>query len=94
MDGAEWLQSFVDYHRPNAVRILDFSHAAQRFGQFAATLWGEGAPTAHEWNKTPLHALKHDGPDEVLACLRNLPTQHHEKEILTENLAYLEKRRV
>ncbi len=94
MDGAEWLQSFVDYHRPNAVRILDFSHAAQRFGQVAATLWGEGAPTAHAWTQTPLHALKHDGPDEVLACLRNLQTQHPEKEILTENLAYLEKRRV
>ena len=27
-DGAEWLQGFVDAHRPDAVRILDFSHAA------------------------------------------------------------------
>jgi hypothetical protein len=29
MDGAEWLQSFTDYHCPRAVRILDFAHAAE-----------------------------------------------------------------
>jgi hypothetical protein len=27
-DGAEWLQGLVDYHRADAVRILDFAHAA------------------------------------------------------------------
>lgn len=27
-DGAEWLQGFVDLHRPDALRILDFAHAA------------------------------------------------------------------
>lgn len=30
-DGVEWVQSFSDYHRPDAVRILDFPHAAERF---------------------------------------------------------------
>jgi hypothetical protein len=28
-DGAEWLQGLVDYHRADAVRILDFAHAAE-----------------------------------------------------------------
>ncbi len=28
-DGAEWIQSFVQGHRQDAVRILDFAHAAQ-----------------------------------------------------------------
>ena len=27
-DGAEWIQGFVDLYRPDAVRILDFAHAA------------------------------------------------------------------
>lgn len=27
-DGAEWIQSFLDYHCPQAVRIIDFAHAA------------------------------------------------------------------
>jgi hypothetical protein len=34
-DGAEWLQGFVDGHRPDAVRILDFAHAAEYLGQIA-----------------------------------------------------------
>jgi len=29
MDGADWLQFFTDRHRPDAVRILDFPHAAE-----------------------------------------------------------------
>jgi hypothetical protein len=28
-DGAEWLQGLTDYHRADAVRILDFAHAAE-----------------------------------------------------------------
>ena len=28
-DGAEWLQGLVDYHRADAVRILDLAHAAE-----------------------------------------------------------------
>jgi hypothetical protein len=26
-EGAEWIQGFVDFHRPEAVRILDCPHA-------------------------------------------------------------------
>ena len=29
MDGAEWLQGFIDYHCPQAVLILDFPHAGR-----------------------------------------------------------------
>jgi hypothetical protein len=28
-DGAQWLQGLLDYHRADAVRILDFAHAAE-----------------------------------------------------------------
>src|SRR5437016_14636404 len=28
-DGAQWLQGLVDYHCTDAVRILDFAHAAE-----------------------------------------------------------------
>ncbi len=33
-DGAEWIQKWVDYHRSNAVRILDFAHAME-YGSLA-----------------------------------------------------------
>jgi hypothetical protein len=29
MDGAEWMEGFIDLHRADAVRILDFAHAAK-----------------------------------------------------------------
>src|SRR5690242_12121996 len=44
MDGAEWLQSFIDLHRPDALRILDFPHAAQRLGDMADLLAQAGQP--------------------------------------------------
>jgi hypothetical protein len=28
-DGADWIQGFVDLHRPDALRVLDFPHAAE-----------------------------------------------------------------
>jgi len=29
MDGAGWLQKFIDDHRPEAIRVLDFPHAVE-----------------------------------------------------------------
>jgi hypothetical protein len=94
MDGADWLQSFVTYHRPDAVRILDFAHAGQRIGQIGQALLGEGTPEANQWSSQRLHQLKHEGPQEILVELRQLQQQHPQMEILAENLAYLEKREV
>jgi hypothetical protein len=40
-DGSEWIQSFADYHLPQAVRILDFRHALDYVvaaGKAAATI--------------------------------------------------------
>jgi hypothetical protein len=91
-DGADWLQSLIDYHCPQALRILDFPHAAQRFGQVGQALLGEGTPEAQQWIGDRLHQLKHQGPTQLLQELRSLLEQHPELEVLKENLAYLEKR--
>jgi hypothetical protein len=32
-NGAAWIQGFVDLHRPDAVRILDFPHALSYVAQ-------------------------------------------------------------
>jgi len=92
MDGADWLQSFVDYHCPQAVRILDFPHAAQRITQVGQTLLGEATPQASQWIGERLHQLKHQGPDQLLDELRQLQAHHPQVDLLSENLAYLEKR--
>ena len=48
-DGAEWLQGFIDLHRADALRILDFPHAAQRFGLIAEAYEQSGHPLPTQW---------------------------------------------
>jgi hypothetical protein len=73
MDGADWLQRFVDFHRPDAIRILDFPHAVEYLTRASHEAHGVGTAATSEWIATQAHALKHDGPDPVLAALRALP---------------------
>jgi hypothetical protein len=91
-DGSEWCQGFVDFHRPDAVRILDFPHAGEHLGQVGQAVWGEGAPATQTWLTDQLHHLKQDGPVSVLAGVRQLEKAHPDQPIITEHLAYLEKR--
>jgi hypothetical protein len=91
-DGAEWIQGFVDYHCPEAIRILDFPHAAERISQIGDTVLGEGSAASAVWRTTQLHRLKHMGADGLLAELRGFATNHLTQSPLPEHLAYLEKR--
>jgi hypothetical protein len=97
-DGALWCQGFVDLHCPDARRILDFPHAAQRLGEIGSLLWGEGTPAAQTWVSEQLHRLKHEGPGVVLDPLREqyqavMPLLTPEVcARLAEQLSYLEKR--
>lgn len=91
-DGAEWIQGFVDYHCPEAVRILDFPHAASRISQLGDVVLGEGSKASTAWRTAQLHALKHDGPTAVLEQARTLAAEHLNVPLVAENLGYLEKR--
>jgi len=73
MDGAEWLQRFLDFHRSDAIRILDFPHAVEYLTRAGHEAFGAGTVATSEWIGTQAHALKHTGPDSVLAALRALP---------------------
>ncbi len=92
LDGAEWLQGFVNFHRPDAVRILDFPHGAEYLGKMGQAVYGEGTPESQAWLIPLLHRLKHDGPREVLVDLRALTLAHPDLPELADHLAYLEKR--
>lgn len=93
MDGAEWEQGFTDYHCPQAIRILDFPHAAEHVNRIGEALYGERTPQSRAWLEEQLHRLKQDGPDEVLDEFCNLAQDKPDVEAITHNLAYLEKRR-
>lgn len=91
-DGAEWLQRFIDLHRSDAIRILDFPHAAQRICAIADTIWNDQPSTGQEWCRKQLHDLKEHGPTLVLAQTRRLLAAHPHHPELNEHLTYLHKR--
>ncbi len=98
VDGAEWLQGFMDWHVPEAVRILDFPHAAEHLTVAAQAMFGPGTPEASEWLGTWLHELRHGDPDGVLAALQALVAEKvadpaDAARTRDEVLAYLTKRR-
>lgn len=93
MDGAEWEQNFVDFHCPQAIRILDFAHAAEHINQIGEYVHGEHTPASHAWLKERLHDLKQEGPDKLLREFEKLHRTHPAAEALSSNLAYLKKRK-
>jgi hypothetical protein len=91
-DGAEWIQSFIAFHAPEAVRILDFPHAAQRICQIGEAVLGAEHVSLRAWQSRQLHSLKHEGPERVIESLRSFVAAHLSVPLIAENLAYLEKR--
>ena len=89
--GADWIQSVVDFHRRDAVRVLDFPHAVEYLTRASHAALGVGmvaTDASKAWLAQQAHALKHAGPDPVLAALRALPPG----ESRAAALAYLEPR--
>jgi len=93
MDGADWEQNFIDFHCPQAVRILDFAHAAQHINPIGEHLHGEHTPESQAWLKERLHLLKHEGPDGLLNEFETLQRKHPDIQVISSNLAYLKKRK-
>lgn len=90
-DGAVWLQGLVDYHRADAVRILDCPHAAEYVHVIGQAVEAAGGRLPTKWLQGVLHRLKHHGPERVLAHLAFLAARYPSPAI-QEALAYLQKR--
>lgn len=90
-DGAEWIQRFIDHHRQDAVRILDFPHAGEYLNKMAQALWGEQEAQKQNWLHEQLFRLKHHG-GTMLTALRQELSQHPLQPDLTHVWAYLQKR--
>ena len=100
VDGAVWEQAFLDDHRPDAVRILDWCHAAQYLAAVAAALFAGEA--AGQWLDAQLRELLEGEPEAVLGKLRGLrdelaaqPGEAPEAKLaaVATSLQYLEARR-
>ena len=90
-DGAEWLQGLVDYHRADAVRILDFAHAAEYVNEIGQAVQAAGGRLPTRWLDGMLHRLKHQGPARVLRHLSWLAARYPSP-LVQEKLTYLQKR--
>lgn len=68
-DGAPWCQRFPERHCPDAVRSLDFWHAAEYVHAFSKVLWPGQEGNQQWWAGEMLHDLKHHGPWRLLRSL-------------------------
>lgn len=74
MDGADWLSQLIEEHCPQAVRILDFTHAADAVIEAAHAAFGQGTEACLRWLTPRLHDLRHGDPQDVLDALTKLAT--------------------
>jgi len=91
-DGADWLQSFLDLQCPEALRILDFPHAAEHISLLLQAIQQAGVNVPADRLGRILHHLKHRGPRALLRLLQRLPPQVAERETVREQVSYLSKR--
>ena len=80
MDGAEWIDGFVDRQCKEAVRILDFAHAAEYVNQIGQLAQAAGSLLPQDWLPSLLHGLKHNGPSEMLRHVQQLRDRHPDVE--------------
>ncbi|MGH2409835.1 MAG: hypothetical protein ACRDGS_05625 [Chloroflexota bacterium] len=71
-DGAVWEQEFVDDHRPDAVRILDWGHSAEHLSAVGRAVFGPTPSTEQRWRTEQVRALKEDDPPPLLSELARL----------------------
>ena len=93
-DGADWIPEVVTACRPDAVRILDFYHAAEHLAAAARSVFGENTPAFHAWFVTQRRELRDGDPDRVLEALADLASIHPQHaECINATQGYLLKRR-
>jgi len=91
-DGAEWLVGLTQSHRQDALRILDFAHAAQRFTAIEDLFVATGRTLPAMWRETVLHRLKHEGPEAVVREVEQMYQEAGKPEAMGEHVRYLRKR--
>jgi hypothetical protein len=91
-DGAPWLQAFFDLHRADAVRILDFPHAAEHLSCLLQAIEQAGYPVPVGVCARCVHILKQRGPGWLLRIAARLPQELLQQDGIREHLGYFKKR--
>lgn len=95
VDGAVWEQGFVDDRRVDAVRVLDFCHAAGHLAVAAQAAYGPGTAACCAWVERQRHELRYGEPEAVLAALQAVyeAARGEARAVVGGSLEYLQKRR-
>lgn len=94
-DGALWIQSFIDYHCPRAVRVIDFAHAQAYVASVGRAIHGAESEAFRQWYARMSKQLGHQPPQRTVNELRLLQRQHAdhpEGEAIELAIRYLERR--
>jgi hypothetical protein len=93
MDGADWCQIFTERHRPDAVRILDFPHAAEHITSLLEALERANMLFPAQMLDRCLHVLKQRGPRPLLRMADRLENNLAQRKEVSTQLDYLRKRK-
>ena len=94
-DGAQWIQSFIDYHCPQATRVIDFAHAQGYVATVGRAIYGAETDAFRQWYGRMSKQLGRQPPQRTVNELRLLQRQqpdHLEEEAIELAIRYLEKR--
>jgi hypothetical protein len=94
-DGANWIQGVIDYHCPQATRVIDFAHALGYVAVVGRAIYGPETEVFRRWYGRMSRQLGHQPPQRTVNELRLLQRQHPdhpEADEIATAIRYLEKR--
>ena len=94
-DGAVWIQGVIDYHCPQATRVIDFAHAQGYLAVVGRAIYGPETDAFRQWYGRLSRQLGHQPPQRTVGELRLLQRQHPdhpEGEAVEAAIRYLENR--
>lgn len=77
-DAAAWIERITAENFPQAVRIVDWSHATGHLWQVAHAAFGEGTARSQEWATAQEEALWQGRAADVAQAIGALPSTAHE----------------
>lgn len=70
-DGAKWINNWINAEYPQATQILDFYHAKEHLGEFAA-LYFKDKPQRSQWIEQLAEELLEKGIEQVIKSIKAL----------------------
>jgi len=88
-DGSPWIERVTMTNFPQAVQVVDWSHAKERLWTVAKAVYGEGSAEAALWAEAREGELWQGQVEEVVKALEKLSTERPElPEIVRQSVGY------